>query len=129
LASDLGVNNIEFVGGREDVRPLLKRFDVYVCSSNSESSPIAVWEAMAMELPIVSTDVGDVSVYVLDHKNGFVVPVHDAKLMANRVRHLARDKRLRTSMGCAARATVVEHLNIHVCAERHYDAYCRMLGD
>ena len=34
--------NIEFIGGRSDIRPLLKRFDVFVCRSSAESSPLSV---------------------------------------------------------------------------------------
>ena len=60
----LGIENFYWAGSRKDVRPLLKRFDVYVCSSKSESSPISVWEAMSMARPIVSTHVGDVPLYI-----------------------------------------------------------------
>ena len=45
------------------IRSLLNQSDIYVCSSNYESSPVSIWEAMSMELPIVSTDVGDLSKY------------------------------------------------------------------
>ena len=48
--------NIYFINSRRDVRPLLKRFDIYVCSSDNEASPLSVWEAMSMKKPIVSTD-------------------------------------------------------------------------
>lgn len=128
LASSLGVHNIEFVGGCQDVRPLLKRFDVYVCSSNAESSPIAVWEAMAMGLPVVSTDVGDVPLYVKNHENGFVVPVRDPESMADRVCLLAKDESLRDLLGRSARTTVVENLDIDACAGKHYEAYCQILN-
>ena len=77
LANDLGLKNVLFTGARSDVRPILKKLDIYVCSSISESSPISVWEGMAMGLPIISTDVGDVSCYVNDEKEGYIVPVGD----------------------------------------------------
>ena len=128
LASELGVTNIEFVGGREDVRPLLRRFDIYVCSSNAESSPISVWEAMAMELPIVSTDVGDVPLYVESDESGFVAPVGDHRALADFVCNLLTDDALRERFGKAARAKVSEELDIKVCAERHLDAYLTLLG-
>ena len=59
------------------MRPLLKRFDVYVCSSKAESSPISVWEAMSMAKPIVSTSVGDVPLYVQNEHNGYIVEIEN----------------------------------------------------
>ncbi|WP_372922267.1 glycosyltransferase family 4 protein [Roseovarius sp.] len=106
LAQDLGLDRVHFVGARVDVRPLLARFDAYVCSSVAESSPVSVWEAMAMARPIVSTDVGDVARHVLDGEAGFVVPVDDDTAMAERLARLLDDSALRDRMGRAARQAV-----------------------
>ena len=80
LASNLGLAQLYWAGSRQDVRPLLQRFDVYVCSSNAESSPISVWEAMAMAKPVVSTNVGDVGRCLGNETSSFVVPVVDHKI-------------------------------------------------
>lgn len=127
VVDELGVTNLEFVGGRGDVRPLLRRFDIYVCSSNAESSPISVWEAMAMELPIVSTNVGDVPLYVKEGENGFIASVGDHKALADFVIRFAADGALRKRLGQAARASVVDKLDIKVCAEKHLEAYRAIL--
>lgn len=103
LKSELGVGNVEFVGGRRDVRPLLSRFDIYVCSSVAESSPVSVWEAMAMARPIVSTDVGDVPRHVRDGETGFIVPVGDHAALADRCARLIADPGLRARFGAASR--------------------------
>ena len=76
-----------------------------------------------MELPVVSTDVGDVSLYLEDYKNGFIVPVNAAKTMADRIRLLIGDESLRKNLGRSARSTVVEQLDIGLCAENHYQVY------
>ena len=103
LARELGLDRIHFLGARTDVRPLLARFDVYVCSSLSESWGMALWEAMAMARPVVSTDVGDVARHVQDGTSGFVVPVRDPAAMADRIGQLLADPGLRVRMGEAAR--------------------------
>lgn len=95
--------SVDWLGARSDVRSLLRRFDVYVCSSVAESSPVSVWEAMAMARPIVSTDVGDVARHVGDGEGGFIVPVGDAEAMAERIGRLLDDKSLRAGMGRVAR--------------------------
>jgi glycosyltransferase involved in cell wall biosynthesis len=128
LCSQLKAANIEFVGGRSDVRPLLQRFDVYVCCSHAESSPIAVWEAMSMAKPVVSTDVGDVPLYVRDGLSGFIVKVDDAEALAERVERLVDNKELRQQFGVQVREIAVEQLDVTQCAERHMAAYSHMLA-
>jgi glycosyltransferase involved in cell wall biosynthesis len=70
-----GLQNIQFLGNRADIASVLKASDIYVCASLSESGPMSVWEAMSMAKPIVTTNVGDVVMYIQDGVNGFVVPI------------------------------------------------------
>jgi len=123
LIRDLGVDNVEFIGDVSDVRPFMKRFDVYLCSSNSESSPMAVWEAMSMAKPIVSTNVGDVSLYIKDGENGFIVDVGESVVLSNRLARLIDDKSMRLEFGKKAREVAVRDLDISRCTERHLEAY------
>lgn len=128
LAAELLVDNIEFVGAKEDVRALMKRFDIYLCSSNAESSPISVWEAMAMAKPVVSTDVGDVPIYVKDGESGFVVDVGDSGAMAERLARLLENTTKRQAFGEKAREMAVRELDVLRCAERHLAAYQEILS-
>jgi len=123
LCEQLHIKNIEFVGSRSDVRPLLKRFDLYVCSSNAESSPISVWESMSMAKPIISTDVGDVTLYVKDGVNGFIVNIGDSEALAERMGHLIAEESLRKDFGSRSRDVAVQELELSRCAERHLEAY------
>lgn len=109
LAKSLGVAEaIIWAGTRTDVRPLLARFDVYACSSHAESSPVSVWEAMAMARPVVSTDVGDVARHVKDDETGFVVSPGDFEGMADRILCLLDDTERRARIGAAARCAAAE---------------------
>jgi len=61
LVNSLGlINNIKFLGYRDDISELLVSFDVFVLPSIAEGTPIAILEAMAMEIPVVATRVGGV---------------------------------------------------------------------
>jgi len=122
LSADLNLE-VYWAGSRQDVVPLLSRFDVYVCSSKAESSPISVWEAMSMAKPIVSTDVGDVSIYVRNDENGFIVPVGDADQLAVRVQQLLEDESMRKRFGRRSRLIAQENLDISICGEKHLEAY------
>ena len=119
----LGIENFYWAGSRKDVRPLLKRFDVYVCSSKAESSPISVWEAMSMARPIVSTHVGDVPLYVQNDYNGYIVAIEDSNQMADCVLKLLKDETLRKRFGSRSREIAKESLDIELCAKKHLYAY------
>lgn len=108
IANMVGGGRVHFIGARSDVRPILRQLDVYICSSEAESSPVSVWEAMAMALPVVSTDVGDVARYLHDGETGFIVRVGDESAIADRVAQLLSDPSLRSHMGEAAREAAQE---------------------
>ena len=123
LSSSLKVNNISFVNERKDVRPLLDRFDVYLCTSKYESSPISVWEAMSMGKPIVSTDVGDVSVYVKNNANGYVEKSNIVESLAKRLIYLNKNRDICCKFGKKSRAIAKNNLDLSFSADKHIVAY------
>lgn len=123
LIEELSVENIRFLGACENIPGLLKLAQVYVCTSMAEASPTSVWEAMCMGLPIVSTDVGDVSHHVVTERNGFVVPVGDAQGIAESVKKLIADNELRTCYGSASRNRALDCFTIESVVEKHEQVY------
>jgi len=116
--------DVHFLGYRDDVPEILKASDIYVCSSNNEASPTAVWEAMAMGLPIVSTDVGDVTNFVReDNPCGIVVPPGDHLELASAISKLVEDRRKLKRYSENAREVAMSELNLDVCAHRHANVY------
>jgi glycosyltransferase involved in cell wall biosynthesis len=128
LCSKLSVHNISFLGPRKDVRELLQRIDIYLCSSVAESSPIAVWEAMSMKKPIVSTNVGDTPLYVVNGLNGYISDVGDYFEISNHLSKLANDKVLRNEFGVESRLIATSKLDIKYCSNKHVSAYRKILG-
>lgn len=121
------VNNIHFLGGSDDVRGVLKGADIYVCSSIFEASPVSVWEAMSMCKPVVSTDVGDVSRFVENGVNGFIVDVKDEKAMAVALSKLVNSEALRKGFGVKARSVASSLLDISWCVAKHEEVYDLLL--
>jgi glycosyltransferase involved in cell wall biosynthesis len=90
-----------FLGNRFQVPPLLAAADLSLLSSTSDAMPMTVLEAMALGLPTVATDVGDVS-QVLAGGAGICVPPEDDEAFAAACVKLLADPELRCRMGAAA---------------------------
>jgi len=123
ITSRLNMNNFYFYKNVNDIRILLKKFDIYVCTSLNESGPMSLWEGMSMEKPIITTDVGDVNEYIKDEENGFIVPVNDYQTMADKAKILISDKKLRKRMGSRSRKIVIDNLDLKICSRKHLNAY------
>lgn len=67
------MDSVIFEGNQADVYRFLNLSDVYCCTSKVEGLPIAVLEAMACGLPVITTPAGGVVDIVKDGENGFVV--------------------------------------------------------
>lgn len=95
---DLGIETkVDFLGEVIDIPDLLKKTDVCVISSNSESFSLALLEAMASGLPVVITNVGGMSDIV--DNNGLIVPADDHLKFADAMRKLACNPELRMRYG------------------------------
>ena len=123
LKYSLGLNNVHFLGAISDVRPIIKSADIYVCSSLSEASPLSIWEAMSMGKAIVSTDVGDVSRFIKDSENGFIVPPGDPGALAEKIAVLIENVELRQKFGEKSRLTAQKYLDIQVAVRNHIKTY------
>lgn len=120
--------HVIFLGGVEDAVPCLKAADIYVCSSVAEASPMTVWEAMASAKPVVSTDVGDVAVYVRPGESGYVVPVADAQALAEAMAILITDADKRREFGEGARKIVAACMDLLEVAARTANGYRAVLA-
>ena len=117
------MKNFLFINAREDVRSILKSMDIYVCTSKNESSPLSVWEAMSMEKAIVSKDVGDVSKFIKNGVNGFIVKASNSNDLAKSVKNLILDPKLRKKFGKKSRQIAKNKLDLKVCGKLHSIAY------
>ena len=114
---------------REGVLDVLSKSDIYLLSSLSEGLSNSVLEAMAMELPVVTTDAGGMAEAVRDGTDGFVVPSRDAEKMANSLDRLIQDEQLRLQMGRNGRKHIIENFTIEKQIERFINFYESLLQE
>jgi glycosyltransferase involved in cell wall biosynthesis len=81
-------DHVVMLGNRPDVPDLLASFAVFAFPSRYEGLCIAVLEAQAAGVPVVATAVGGIRETVVDGETGFLVPVDDARALADRILHV-----------------------------------------
>jgi glycosyltransferase involved in cell wall biosynthesis len=99
---------VHLLGRRVDAVELAAAMDVFLFTSVVEEAPIAPLEAMAQEVPVVSTDVGNMADLLPAER---IFAPGDVGGMAWAVERLARDESLRRQAGALDRAAVAERLS------------------
>ena len=99
------------LGHVTDVAPAHHAFDLFVQSSDYEGTPHAVLEAMALETPIVATDVGGTAELVEDGVHGRIVPPGDIDVLNGAIEALLADRARTTAMAANARRRVENELS------------------
>ena len=93
-------DRITLCGARKDVQSLIADAELFVMSSNYEGFPNALLEAMAIGLPVISTDFPTgIAVELIGEENGLVVPVNDQTALTEAMKCLLLDKERRQKMG------------------------------
>ena len=77
---------VRFLGWRADLHRIYAATDVFVLTSRNEGTPVALIEAMASGVRVVSTDVGGVRDVVGNGKSSRLVPFGDTAALAEAVR-------------------------------------------
>jgi glycosyltransferase involved in cell wall biosynthesis len=114
---------VTFPGLRRDVSDLLAAFDLCVCCSDYEGSPLAVMEYMAAGKPVVATRVGGVPDLVEDGVNGLLVGPRDPVALAEAVAELLVDPVRRQEMGERGRQRQRREFDLDATVRRLEDLY------
>jgi 2-deoxystreptamine N-acetyl-D-glucosaminyltransferase/2-deoxystreptamine glucosyltransferase len=107
----------------------LRSADLFVLPSvdligQGEGAPTVLLEAMATGLPVVASDLGGVRELVADGETGVLVRPRDPAAVAEAIRALAAEPRMRERMGRAGRARSREH-DWDVVSRRIASVYAR----
>jgi len=99
---------VHFLGNVADVRPVLAASDITVLASTAEAFSMAMLESMAMETPVVATDVGGLAEAILPGETGFLVPPGDGTALAEALDEALGDHKQLRRMGRQARRLALD---------------------
>jgi len=118
LARQHGIaDRVRFLGEVRDVRPLLAAANISVLASTAvETFSIAMLESMAMEVPMVATDIGGLGEALVSGETGELVPPGDAGELARVLKQILADPGRLKEMGRKCREQVRERFSTDAMA-------------
>lgn len=85
---------------------LSKNYDIFINTTNFDNTPVSVMEAMALGLPVVSTNVGGIPYLIENSKTGLLVRPNNAILFTDAICSLLKNSILASSISGSARSKV-----------------------
>ncbi|MFC0605110.1 glycosyltransferase family 4 protein [Winogradskyella pulchriflava] len=111
LANDKNLK-VNFAGklSKQQWITISKNCNIFINTTNFDNMPVSLIEAMALGLPIVSTNVGGIPFLISNNEDGLLVPPNDVAAMTNEIIKLKNDKKLKDKLVINAR-NKVEHFD------------------
>jgi len=125
----LSVRDRVRLAGHVDVIPFHHALDLFVQSSDYEGTPNVVLEAMAMETPVVATDVGGTSELAQHEAHALIVSAGRAEAIRDGIVAALSNPSALAARARAARARVETDLTFSKRIERLHRAYARVLEE
>jgi glycosyltransferase involved in cell wall biosynthesis len=113
-AAELGLQEwVHFLGHREDVPDLLAACDVVALPSVlGEGVPQTILQALAVQRPVVASDVAGIRQVVRHDETGLLVPPEDPRALAEAIARLLADPETGRRLGAAGRALVASGYSV-----------------
>lgn len=138
LIEELDVaDNVKLLGWQQqdEILKILNNSEILLAPSvtskngDREGIPVAIMEAMAMGLLIISTQHSGIPELVQDGVSGFLVPERDVDSLADRIKYLIEHQEIWPQMSHAARLVVEEQYNIDKLNNRLVEIYQKVINE
>ncbi|KAA2245579.1 N-acetyl-alpha-D-glucosaminyl L-malate synthase BshA [Chitinophaga agrisoli] len=113
MCRELGLcDDVRFVGKQEQLEDVMSIGDLFILPSEYESFGLAALEAMASEVPVLSSDAGGLPEVNIHGQTGFLSPVGDvASMAAHAIALLSNEQQLATMRKHAKEQAARFHIN------------------
>jgi L-malate glycosyltransferase len=130
LISGAGLEDrVSWLGEREDVPELMRALDALLLPSEEEPFGRALLEAMALEVPVLATNVGGPPELVRDGREGYLLAPREPAAWAEAAMRLIEQPEQAREMGRAGRRRVAEHFDIEHHVQATLALYERVIGE
>jgi len=125
LFSDHAIKNVEYIQSvpYTEIKEKIQKATVCVFPSFAEAFPVSWLEAMAMEKPIVASNIGWASEMIDEGKNGFLVHPMNHDTFSKRICSFLENSELCLKTGIAARKKVKDFFDIKVLTQQNIEFY------
>lgn len=122
LISAYGITDkVKLLGAlpQEDVRSYLDSADIFILpcitaeNGDMDGIPVSLMEAMAMEIPVISTRVSGIPELIDDGESGILVDQKDTAALSEAISRLVCDPGLRKQIAFQGRQKIIEEFNLH----------------
>lgn len=120
-------HRVIFAGFQKDMPSFYKMMDIFVLPSLTEGVPIALLEAMAMELPVVATSVGGMPYMIKSGETGFLIPPQDKEALLEHLLHLIKNTDIGKDLGKRARKCVLERFSSEAMGLSYLELYAKVI--
>ncbi|WP_051359558.1 glycosyltransferase family 4 protein [Paucisalibacillus globulus] len=114
---------VRCLGFREDIRELLSITDIGLLVSEREGLPKSVMEMMAMEKPVVVSNIRGNRDLVEEASNGLLVPVKDSSELMRAILLLVENREFRNRLGTTGRKLILEKYDLPLILEKTKEVY------
>lgn len=119
---------VEWWGYRDDMPEVFAESNIVVLPSYREGLPKVLLESASCGRAIVATDVPGCKEIVCHNENGFLIPPHDSKALADALKVLIKDPELRAKMGARGREIVEAEFSEEIVVKQTMEVYERLLS-
>lgn len=124
LVRELGLQEqVKFLGKQQELVPILSNAHLFLMPSQSESFGLSALEAMACEVPVVSTSVGGLPELQVHGETGYIAEIGDIDRMARYAIELLTNEAKHAMFAAAARRRAVECFDVQKIVTQYIAYY------
>ncbi len=130
LFSPTALVNVTYLGGVPygEIKKHIEQATLCVFPTFAEALPVSWLEAMALQKPVVASNIGWAIEIIEDGVDGFLVNPNEHKMYAEKIVALLEDPELQKQFGSAARKKVEQKFSMEIVAQQSLAFYENILS-
>lgn len=116
-------DKVLFLGQRSDINELLAISDIFVLPSLTEGMPVTILEAMAMQKPILATNVGGIPEMIQNGSNGILIESKNTNALISALSGMITNNDMRRCLGQKAKETAQDQFRLEIMIRNYEELY------